>query len=119
MTNQHPHQHHHHQPPPPHTHNSCDSGLTLATVRAKLLAAGAASVASCVLLDKKARRKVDFTPDYVGYDCPNQWVAGVGMDTNQLFRGLDEVVVLKDAAIKRALADNGAAPPRPAAGGDS
>lgn len=36
----------------------CDSGLTLLTVRDKLLAAGAASVKSIVLLDKKARRKV-------------------------------------------------------------
>jgi hypoxanthine phosphoribosyltransferase len=81
----------------------CDSGLTLATVKERLLAAGAASVASVVLLDKKARRKVDFVPDYIGYDCPNHWVAGMGMDTNQLYRGLDEVVVLKPDAIKRAL----------------
>lgn len=36
----------------------CDSGLTLMTVRDKLLQAGAASVKSVVLLDKKARRKV-------------------------------------------------------------
>lgn len=36
----------------------CDSGLTLMTVRDKLLAAGAASVKAVVLLDKKARRKV-------------------------------------------------------------
>lgn len=54
----------------------CDSGLTLATVRDRLVEAGAASVTSCVLLDKKARRKVDFVPDYIGLDCPNQWVAG-------------------------------------------
>ncbi|KIY92183.1 Hypoxanthine-guanine phosphoribosyltransferase [Monoraphidium neglectum] len=82
----------------------CDSGLTLETVRDRLLAAGAASVKSVVLLDKKARRKVDFVPDYVGMDCPNQWVAGMGMDTNQIYRGLDQVVVLKEDAIKRALA---------------
>lgn len=82
----------------------CDSGLTLATVQEKLLAAGAASVKSCVLLDKKARRKVDFVPEYIGMDCPNQWVAGMGMDTNQVYRGLDQVVVLKQEAIDRVLA---------------
>lgn len=101
---------HHHPPPLPSLSSyvyRCDSGLTLATVRDRVLAAGAATVTSAVLLDKKARRKVEFVPDYVGYDCPNQWVAGVGMDTNQLFRGLDQVVVLKEAAIKSALADNG------------
>ena len=73
-------------------------------MRDRLVAAGASSVKSVVLLDKKARRKVDFVPDYVGYECPNQWVAGVGMDTNQMFRGLEEVVVLKQEAIARALA---------------
>lgn len=92
----------------------CDSGLTLATVRDRLLAAGAATVKSCVLLDKKARRKVDFAPDYIGLECPNQWVAGMGMDTNQFFRGLDQVVVLKEEAIKRALAHSHAAAREPA-----
>lgn len=59
-------------PDTPSSRCRCDSGLTLQTVRDKLLAAGAASVKSCVLLDKKARRKVEFVPDYVGLDCPNQ-----------------------------------------------
>lgn len=64
---------------------------------------GAASVKSVVLLDKKARRKVAYESDYVGFDCPNHWVAGMGMDTNQLFRSLDYVAVLKPEAIRRAL----------------
>eukprot|EP00879_Flechtneria_rotunda_P014325 GHRR01014965.1.p1 GENE.GHRR01014965.1~~GHRR01014965.1.p1 ORF type:complete len:204 (+),score=54.66 GHRR01014965.1:559-1170(+) len=81
----------------------CDSGLTLLTVREKLLEAGALSVKSAVLLDKKARRKVQFDPDYIGFDCPNHWVAGMGMDTNQFFRSLDYVAVLKPEAIKRAV----------------
>lgn len=50
-------------------------------MRDRLLAAGAASVASVVLLDKKARRKVDFVPDYIGMDCPNHWVAGEGAES--------------------------------------
>lgn len=81
----------------------CDSGLTLMSVRDKLLEAGAASVKSVVLLDKRARRKVAYDPDFIGYDCPNHWVAGMGMDTNQFFRSLDYVAVLKPEAIQRAL----------------
>eukprot|EP00775_Hariotina_reticulata_P002716 gene2716-3013_t len=80
-----------------------DSGLTMQTVQQKLLEAGAASVKSVVLLDKKARRKVPYEADFVGFDCPNHWVAGMGMDTNQHFRSLEYVAVLKPEAIKRAL----------------
>jgi hypoxanthine phosphoribosyltransferase len=60
-------------------------------------------VKSVVLLDKKARRKVSYEADFVGFDCPNHWVAGMGMDTNQHFRSLEYVAVLKPEAIKRAL----------------
>ncbi|WIA13955.1 hypothetical protein OEZ85_002524 [Tetradesmus obliquus] len=81
----------------------CDSGLTLLTVRDQLLAAGAASVASVVLLDKRARRKVSYDPDFVCLDCPNQWVAGMGMDTNQRYRSMDYVAVLKPEAIQKAM----------------
>jgi hypoxanthine phosphoribosyltransferase len=80
-----------------------DSGLTLKTVADSVLAAGAASVKSAVLLDKRARRKVEYEADYVGFQCPNHWVAGMGMDTNQLYRSLDYVAVLKPEAIKKAL----------------
>jgi hypoxanthine phosphoribosyltransferase len=81
----------------------CDSGLTLLSVCERLMEAGAASVQSVVLLDKRARRKVAYDPDYIGFDCPNHWVAGMGMDTNQLYRSLDYVAVLKPSAIKNAL----------------
>ena len=81
----------------------CDSGLTLLSVQQRLLEAGAASVKSVVLLDKRARRKVEYHPEYIGFDCPNHWVAGMGMDTNQLYRSLDYVAVLKPHAIKKAL----------------
>ncbi len=64
------------------------AGLTLQTVSDRVLAAGAASVKSCVALDKRARRKVHFECDYVGFVCPDVWVAGLGMDTNQLYRSL-------------------------------
>jgi hypothetical protein len=47
--------------------------------------------------------QVSYDPDYVCLDCPNHWVAGMGMDTNQRFRSLDYVAVLKPEAIQRAL----------------
>jgi hypoxanthine-guanine phosphoribosyltransferase len=50
-----------------------------------------------------AALQVSYTPDYIGFDCPNKWVAGLGMDTNQLFRGMDCVTVLTPEAINKAL----------------
>jgi hypoxanthine-guanine phosphoribosyltransferase len=47
--------------------------------------------------------QVSYDPDFVCLDCPNHWVAGMGMDTNQRFRSLDYVAVLKPEAIQRAL----------------
>lgn len=46
----------------------CDSGLTLYEVARHVKEAGATSVKSLVLLDKLARRKVEITPDYIGFD---------------------------------------------------
>jgi len=83
-----------------------DSGLTLATVRARCLAAGALSVKAAVALDKAARRLPQCpAPEYVGFGIPNVWVSGLGMDTNELYRGLGggSVVVLSKAAQAEAL----------------
>lgn len=73
----------------------CDSGLTLAEVTRHVTEAGAASVKSLVLLDKKARRKLHFEPDYIGFECPNRWIVGHGMDTAQIYRSLPYIGVLK------------------------
>lgn len=83
-----------------------DSGLTLQTVRERCLAAGAASCKSAVALDKAARRLPQCQPpEYVGFECPNVWVSGLGMDTNELYRGLGggHVVVLSKTAQDAAL----------------
>ncbi|KAG1676912.1 hypothetical protein FOA52_014788 [Chlamydomonas sp. UWO 241] len=81
-----------------------DSGLTLFEVTKAVLAAGAASAKSLVLLDKKERRKVDITPDYIGFDCPNKWVIGNGMDTAQIYRSLPYIGVMTKEAQSRYLA---------------
>lgn len=72
-----------------------DTGLTLQFMKDLLLKRGAKSVKCAVLLDKKARRTVDIEPEFVGYECPNEFVIGYGMDFDGLYRNLPYVGVLK------------------------
>ena len=72
-----------------------DTGNTLTAVRQLLLAKGAASVRTCVLLDKKARRSVTFDAEYVGFDIPDEFVVGYGLDFNERYRNLPCIGVLK------------------------
>ena len=65
-----------------------DTGRTLAFVRDLLAARGARRVAACVLLDKQARRTVPVEAEYVGFDCPDIFVVGYGMDLAHRFREL-------------------------------
>ena len=72
-----------------------DSGNTLYKLVNYLRGRGAGSVKSCTLLDKPARRKVDFTPDYVGIVVPDEFVIGYGLDYDEKYRELPYVGVLK------------------------
>ena len=72
-----------------------DTGNTLAAVRQLLLAKGASSVRTCVLLDKKARRSVPFEAEYVGFEIPDEFVVGYGLDFNERYRNLPCIGVLK------------------------
>jgi hypoxanthine phosphoribosyltransferase len=72
-----------------------DTGNTLAAVRQLLLAKKAATVRTCVLLDKKARRGVPFEAEYVGFDIPDEFVVGYGLDFNERYRNLPCIGVLK------------------------
>jgi hypoxanthine phosphoribosyltransferase len=72
-----------------------DTGNTLAAVRQLLLAKGAARVRTCVLLDKKARRGVPFEAEYVGFEIPDEFVVGYGLDFNERYRNLPCIGVLK------------------------
>eukprot|EP00878_Enallax_costatus_P030922 GHUV01033735.1.p1 GENE.GHUV01033735.1~~GHUV01033735.1.p1 ORF type:complete len:187 (+),score=38.86 GHUV01033735.1:295-855(+) len=75
-----------------------DSGHTLNRLSQLLKQAGADSVKVVALLDKKGRRRVDFFPDYVGWECPNEFVVGYGLDFNERFRCLPYVAALKEEA---------------------
>ena len=72
-----------------------DSGLTLSYLTQYLKNKGAKSVRTCTLLDKPSRRKVEFVPDYVGLEIPDEFVVGYGLDYAEKYRALPYVGVLK------------------------
>jgi hypoxanthine phosphoribosyltransferase len=73
-----------------------DSGLTLSYLMRTLQARDPASLEVCALLTKPERRKVDLPIRYVGFEIPNRFVIGYGLDHDQRFRNLPYVAVLED-----------------------
>ncbi len=71
-----------------------DSGLTLSFLKKMFEAREAASVKVCTMLDKPEGRKVDFKGDYVGFEVPNAFVVGYGLDYAEKYRNLPDVCVL-------------------------
>jgi hypoxanthine phosphoribosyltransferase len=65
-----------------------DSGRTLAHVLMMLKTREPKSVKVCVLLDKKMRREVPVNADYVGFDVPDKYIFGYGIDIDEHFRHL-------------------------------
>ncbi|MBP6789259.1 MAG: hypoxanthine phosphoribosyltransferase [Candidatus Promineofilum sp.] len=72
-----------------------DSGRTLAYMRRNLLSRAPASLRICTLLNKPARREVQVDVDYVGFDIPDEFVVGYGLDFDELYRNLPFIAVLK------------------------
>ena len=72
-----------------------DSGRTLSYLTDYLKLKGARSVRTCTLLDKPSRRVVEFTPDYVGLEIPDEFVVGYGLDYDEKYRARPYVGVLK------------------------
>lgn len=72
-----------------------DSGLTLNYLAVNLKSRGPASLKICTLLDKPDRRKVDVQLDYNGFVIPDEFVVGYGLDYNENYRNLREIIVLK------------------------
>lgn len=72
-----------------------DSGNTLSYLVKYLTLKGASSVKTCTLLDKPSRRVVDFTPDYIGMEIPDEFVVGYGLDFDEKYRTLPYVGILK------------------------
>ncbi len=65
-----------------------DSGITMSNLKKYLLEKGPNSLKVCTLLDKKERRKVEIEADYVGFDIPNKFILGYGLDYEEYYRNL-------------------------------
>lgn len=72
-----------------------DTGMTLNHLMKQLQAREPASLAVCALLDKRARRIVDLPLDYVGFDVPDEFVVGYGLDYRQRFRNLPFIATVR------------------------
>lgn len=73
-----------------------DSGRTLSYIVSILKERKPKSIAICALLDKPSRRVVDVDAKYVGFTIPDEFVVGYGLDYNQDYRNIRDIVVLKD-----------------------
>jgi hypoxanthine phosphoribosyltransferase len=71
-----------------------DSGLTLSWLKTNLESRGAASVQICALLRKPDAVKVEVDVTYLGFDIPNEFVVGYGLDYDQTYRNLRDVAIL-------------------------
>ncbi|MDO4255260.1 MAG: hypoxanthine phosphoribosyltransferase [Kocuria sp.] len=71
-----------------------DSGLTLSWLLTNLKSRGARTVEICTLLRKPEALKVDIEVKYVGWDIPNEFVVGYGLDWAEQYRNLDCIAVL-------------------------
>ncbi len=72
-----------------------DSGRTLSYLLDMLRSRGALDVRLCTLLDKPDRRVVDVKVDYTGFDIPDEFVVGYGLDYDQKYRNLPYIGVVK------------------------
>ena len=79
-----------------------DSGLTIHSIKERLEnEAGAASLRVCVLLRKNVERARPVEADYVGFDIPNEFVVGYGLDYNERYRNLPFIGILNEEGIRR------------------
>ena len=72
-----------------------DSGLTLGYIYANFLARKPNSLEVVTLLDKKENRKVDLKIKYIGFEIPNGFVVGYGLDLDEKYRGLPYIASLR------------------------
>lgn len=72
-----------------------DSGLTLAYLRELFAQRNPASLRICTLLNKPDRRSTDVSVEYIGFNIPNEFVVGYGLDYGELYRNLPYIGILK------------------------
>jgi hypoxanthine phosphoribosyltransferase len=72
-----------------------DTGLTIAYLKNVILAHHPKAVRIAALLDKRSRRKVTIEGDYVGFQIPDEFVVGYGMDYAERYRNLPDICVVE------------------------
>ena len=73
-----------------------DTGLTLSYLRRSLLARKPASLEICALVTKPSRRRVEIDVKYLGFEVPDEFVVGYGLDYAGAYRNLPDICVLKE-----------------------
>ena len=77
-----------------------DTCLTLSYLRRSLLARGPASLEICTLLTKPSRRQIELDVKYVGFEVPDVFVVGYGIDYAGSYRNLPEIRSLEPEAAR-------------------
>ena len=75
-----------------------DTGLTISYLLSILRSRNPASLEVCTLLDRSVRRIAPLRPAYVGFDCPDSFVVGYGLDHQERFRNLGDILQVNDMA---------------------
>jgi hypoxanthine phosphoribosyltransferase len=79
-----------------------DTGLTLSYLLRSLLARKPASLEICALLSKPSRRRVDLEVKYLGFEVPDEFVVGYGLDYAGAYRNLPDICILKPEVFAKA-----------------
>jgi len=79
-----------------------DSGLSLAYIKKNLTARNPRSVSVVALLDKRSRRTEGVFVDYIGFEIPDKFVVGYGLDYREKYRGLPYVAALSPEEVLEA-----------------
>lgn len=77
-----------------------DSGLTLTYLMKNLASRGPASIEVATLLRKKTKAQADIACRYVGFECPDEFIVGYGLDYAERYRNLPYIGVLKPEIYK-------------------
>ncbi len=77
-----------------------DTGLTLSYLMRSLQARSPASLEICALLSKPSRRRADLDVRYLGFEVPDEFVVGYGLDYAGAYRNLPDICVLKPEAFE-------------------
>jgi len=78
-----------------------DTGHTLVRTLEKMREFGPNSIRSAVLLRKNGRQEIEYTPDFVGFDIPDEFVVGYGLDYEDMYRNLPYLGALEPDDITR------------------